>query len=327
MKTQSLSLVLCLLLAACGAETESRTAQPMSAANVVAAAEIAASAPQPAAASALTADTQTLINLPEAAERRLSVQADIMFRTDNVRKTSQAINDLTAKYGGFVLRNNINSHTEAEQDYRLTDGNMVRITRYQSTGDSLIRIPRLQAAAFLKDLQPHIRLLQSQQFEAEDLEWSLLQQTLAGERHRRHAERVDALPAKRSDAEQGKNLAAESSEIQGRQDEARLQQAILQDRASFANIALHFEQMPLLHRENFSDTEYMAAQLRPPFAVRLLASLTAGWDMLITVLLWLLRFWWLYLMIAAGVSGWRYYRRPAPVAEPAAQNDESKQQE
>ena len=82
MKTQSLSLVLCLLLAACGAETESRTAQPMPpAANVVTAAEIAASAPQPAAASALTADTQTLINLPEAAERRLSVQADIMFRT------------------------------------------------------------------------------------------------------------------------------------------------------------------------------------------------------------------------------------------------------
>ncbi|MCP2041197.1 hypothetical protein L1281_001791 [Neisseria sp. HSC-16F19] len=247
----------------------------------------------------------------EVEGRQLVLAADLEFQTDNVRQTTAAIENMTVSGGGFVQQSAIHTAVLDEQDYPQQDGTVLRIRRYVHHGDMTVRVPRDHAAAFVQQLQEHIRFLDGQHFSATDVSLDIRRQQLAAERERALSARLGEV----ADSDEDSNKKGTGSVVQRQFDAraaaeyARLQQAYWQDQVDFATLRLQFRQPEALVRQNVPDTRQLARQYRPGFWVSAKHMLGEGWYGLIQAGLLAIALWPLWLLLAAVVTLWRWLRR------------------
>ena len=304
-----------LALGACSKQERAADAQQV-------AAEAPAAAPEMPAANLARRRTDATMEAPptedqlrsgvtsqEGGERKFIRTATAEFRVREVYGSALAIEDLAAKHGGFITRNDISSQIDEVRTRPAGDGNLIELATYTVRGQLQVRVPSTAAQAFLRALAAQVEFLDSRTFAAMDAQFELLRQQLAYARYQ-DAQRalggVAAGPGKVGEKAQAVDARTQS---QAQRDEALIASKEFEDRVAFATIDLSLYQAPRVRSTVRMDVDEAARRASPGFFRRLGHALSTGWFGLLEAAVVLSQLWPLWLVLGAMVFAVRRWRQ------------------
>lgn len=304
-----------LALGACSKQERAADAQQV-------AAEAPAAAPEMPAANLARRRTDATMEAPptedqlrsavtsqEGGERKFIRTATAEFRVREVYGSALAIEDLAAKHGGFITRNDISSQIDEVRTRPAGDGNLIELATYTVRGQLQVRVPSTAAQAFLRALAAQVEFLDSRTFAAMDAQFELLRQQLAYARYQ-DAQRalggVAAGPGKVGEKAQAVDARTQS---QAQRDEALIASKEFEDRVAFATIDLSLYQAPRVRSTVRMDVDEAARRASPGFFRRLGHALSTGWFGLLDAGVVLSQLWPLWLVLGAMVFAVRRWRQ------------------
>ena len=242
-------------------------------------------------------------------ERRFIRTATAEFRVREVYGSALAIEDLAAKHGGFITRNDISSQIDEVRTRPAGDGNLIELATYTVRGQLQVRVPSTAAQAFLRALAAQVEFLDSRTFAAMDAQFELLRQQLAYARYQ-DAQRalggVAAGPGKVGEKAQAVDARTQS---QAQRDEALIASKEFEDRVAFATIDLSLYQAPRVRSTVRMDVDEAARRASPGFFRRLGHALSTGWFGLLDAAVVLSQLWPLWLVLGTMVFAVRRWRQ------------------
>jgi len=272
----------------------------------------ASAAPSPAT-SPSPPDTQTQLqsaaNTQTQDGRRFIRTASVAFSVRDVYRSALSIEDLVAKYGGFVERNDIRSEVNGTRSHVRRDGVRVELTTYALQGTLTVRVPSERTQEFLRALAGQIEFLDTRSFEATDAQFDLLRQQLAFARHQDAQERLAQVASAPGRTGEKTDAVSAHADAQAQRDEATVARAELEDRIAFARIGLALHQAPQLRRTERPDLEIAMRREGPGFFARIGDALAEGWRLALDVIVGLVYLWPMWLAAALAVFGLRAWRR------------------
>jgi hypothetical protein len=304
-----------LALGACSKQERAADAQQV-------AAEAPAAAPEMPAANLARRRTDATMEAPptedqlrsgvtsqEGGERKFIRTATAEFRVREVYGSALAVEDLAAKHGGFITRNDISSQIDEVRTRPAGDGNLIELATYTVRGQLQVRVPSTAAQAFLRALAAQVEFLDSRTFAAMDAQFELLRQQLAYARYQ-DAQRalggVAAGPGKVGEKAQAVDARTQS---QAQRDEALSASKEFEDRVAFATIDLSLYQAPRVRSTVRMDVDEAARRASPGFFRRLGHALSTGWFGLLDAAVVLSQLWPLWLVLGAMVFAVRRWRQ------------------
>jgi hypothetical protein len=304
-----------LALGACSKQERAADAQQV-------AAEAPAAAPEMPAANLARRRTDATMEAPptedqlrsgvtsqEGGERKFIRTATAEFRVREVYGSALAVEDLAAKHGGFITRNDISSQIDEVRTRPAGDGNLIELATYTVRGQLQVRVPSTGAQAFLRALAAQVEFLDSRTFAAMDAQFELLRQQLAYARYQ-DAQRalggVAAGPGKVGEKAQAVDARTQS---QAQRDEALIASKEFEDRVAFATIDLSLYQAPRVRSTVRMDVDEAARRASPGFFRRLGHALSTGWFGLLDAAVVLSQLWPLWLVLGTMVFAVRRWRQ------------------
>ena len=272
-----------------------------------------ASAPPAPAKSLSPPDMQTQLqsaaNTQDPQGRRFIRTASVAFGVRDVYRNALSIEDLVAKFGGFVERNDIRSEINDTRTHTGRDGMRVELSTYTLQGSLTVRVPSERTQEFLRALADQVEFLDSRNFEATDAQFDLLRQQLAFARHQdAQAALAQVASAPEKTGERADALGARA-DAQAQRDEATVARAELEDRIAFARIGLALHQPPQLRRTERPDLEVAMRREGPGFFARLGDALARGGRLGLDLIVGIAYLWPLWLIVALAVFAVRIRRR------------------
>lgn len=245
----------------------------------------------------------------EDGERKFIRTATAEFRVRDVYGAALSIEDLTAKHGGFIVRNDIRAEVDEVRTRPAGDGNLIELATYTVRGQLQVRVPSVHTQAFMRALAAQVEFLDSRNFAARDAQFELLRQQLAYARHQ-DAQRtlgdVAAGPGKVGEKARAVDARTQS---QAQRDEALIARREFEDRVAFATIDLSLYQVPRVRSTVRMDVDEAARRASPGFFRRLGHALGAGWFGLLDAAVFLSQLWPLWLVLGAVVFAVRRWRQ------------------
>lgn len=249
---------------------------------------------------AMTQDTGT---------RRFVRTAQVDCQVRDVQRASLRIEDLAARFGGFVTRNDLTAEPGRVVRRPIGDARLVELTTYTVRGDLQVRVPSDRAQAFLRAIAAEMEFLDRRHFEAVDAQFELLRRELARRRHDM------AQAALREAAARGGKLVDRAEAIDRRvdqqtaRDEALIEQRTYEDRVAFATLDVSMRQPEQVRRAERPDIDAVLRREGPGFFARIGDAFVDGWRGLLDVAVGLASAWPLWFMLAAALGAWRAWRR------------------
>ncbi len=312
----AVSLVLCLLLAACARQEQAADVAAEARDTGAASADMAEAAPAappqqattppapPVSASAMASAALTQTD----PQRRFVRTAEARFEVKDVYQAALAIEDQVAAAGGFVVHNEIRSHSLGQRLKSIGQGRLLELNEYSMQGQLTVRVPSERTQEFLRAIARQMEFLDHRTFEARDVQFDILREQLA----RQGGE--DAQQALAQAGNDGGRLRDRVEAVQAQQaarssrDEAWLQQRELDDRIAFSTISLTFEQPSQVRTIERVDTRAAMRDAGPGFFKRLGLSMQSGWHGCLEAVIALAYLWPLWVVVLAGVFGFRAWR-------------------
>lgn len=254
------------------------------------------------------ATSDKVVQHAQPTHRPFVITADLTFRTDDVRKTAVAIEQLATQNGGFVVSNQTQSNIVAREKFKQTDGMLLNIERYSTHADLLVRVPHEKAQAFLHGLQPHMTFLEQHNYTAEDIAAKMQREMLAAQRAKDKNKALQQLNQQSRHASHSEREQTIDNQFNARerQDEANIEQAELKDKVDFATISLHFRQPESVMKSVVVDSKALAAQYRPSLWASLQQALVVSGQFFFELLLLVVQTW--FIWVGWGVA-WVLWRK------------------
>jgi len=238
--------------------------------------------------------------------RRFILAGDLRFRTDDVVKTTFAIEALIARHGGFIANTHLSTDINSRYTTPISKDSLLETTRYTVINRLTIRVPSSQLDTTLKALITYVDFLDHRTLSATDVRLALLRDKLNKRRLMQHTDRLnDAID------EQGRKLketlTAEDKliERQRQADEATLNTMELEDRINYSTLTLDIYQREAIRRDLLPNELNLEAY-EPGFFSKATDALKDGWTLLLQFVLTLVRGWSVILL---GITAFLLYRR------------------
>lgn len=240
---------------------------------------------------------------PAEKNRPMVKTATIDFEVKDVYQSALQLEQLTAKFAGFVEQKDIQKTLENEVSRNNGDGTQTIFQKIRPHASMIVRIPNDQTQRFINTLPQFMLFLNEQRYEAKRLQLKLLQEKLGQQ----------ATLGAVGDSRANNRLAA---------DIADLTQQEVQDRLNYSTIQLDFSQPAMLRQTQDIQLQRVALE-QYGFFNRLWHSIQLGavgfLDFLVTaMLLWPL---WLILSIAVVLIGKYKKKRRNPLAKTPENQD------
>jgi hypothetical protein len=230
--------------------------------------------------------------------RRFIRTADLRFRVTDAVQSSFKIEDIVARFDGFVERTHLSSEINQRYTTAVSTDSTLETERFTVTNRLTIRVPVQRLDTMLKSLVGLIDFLDHRTVAAQDVRLLMLANELSQKRIKEHQTRVsDAID------EQGRKLKetlpAEQQLLvkQELADQSRLSNLGLEDRIAFSTISIDLYQRPDLRRTMLANEKNIKA-FEPGLGTRILEALNEGWQILVILVLFLIRSWSILLMAA-----------------------------
>ena len=239
-------------------------------------------------------------------QRKFIRTADLKFKVKNVSTSTDAIENATRKYGGFVASSALESTINKKFTTKISQDSTLETTRFTVENKMQLRIPNAQFDTVVKTIARAVDFLDSRNIKADDVALQLLSNELAQRRSAIHQKRLEtAIDTK------GKKLHhitdAENSvdETSAEHDAKKIENMALQDQVNFSTITLRIYQRETVKQEIVAN-EKDASDFEPPLGLQLVDSIKSGWYILESLLVFVVQIWTIILL---GILIYWAYKR------------------
>jgi len=253
----------------------------------------------------LEKSTDTIANLVQKKDlnRKFIRTADIKFKVKNVPQSTYAIENTTAKFGGFVTYTNLQSDISEKTKTKINQDSTLETTKYNVENNITIRVPNTQLDTILKTISKQIDFLDFRVIKADDVSLQILANQLAQNRSTSQEKRVQkAVDTKGKklatiiDAEENLNAKKEAN------DSKKLENLSLQDQVNFSTVTLQIYQKETIKQEVVANEK----MYRQNIGSKIIDGLRTGWYMLEEIIAFLIQLWSLFLI---GIMCFLLYKK------------------
>ena len=250
-----------------------------------------------------SADTTSSVVEKKDMNRKFIRTADIKFKVKNVPQSTYAIENTTAKFGGFVTYTNLQSDISEKTKTKISQDSTLETTKYNIENNITIRVPNTQLDTILKTISKQIDFLDFRVIKADDVSLQILANQLAQNRSTSQEKRVlKAIDTKGKklttiiDAEENLNAKKEAN------DSKKLENLSLQDQVNFSTVTLQIYQKETIKQEVVANEK----MYRQNIGSKIIDGLRTGWYMLEEIIAFLIQLWSLFLI---GIMCFLVYKK------------------
>ncbi len=229
-------------------------------------------------------------------ERKFVRTADLKFKVKSVVKSSYDIEDIVSRQGGFVTLTNLASTVDNVSTTQVSEDSILETTFYTISNTITIRVPNAKLDTTLKEISRNIDYLDYRIIKADDVALQLLSNEFIQKRAIKNEARLtNAIDTK------GKKLIETSTteelllNKQEAADNAKIANLSLLDQVNFSTININIYQRQTLKRELIGNGK-RTKEYEPNFALKIVASLSFGWDILSSTIIFLVKLWAFFLL-------------------------------
>lgn len=242
-------------------------------------------------------------------QRKFICTADLQFKVKDVRKSSEEIEDLTAKYGGFIAYSNLYSDILDKKTVVISRDSVLEVSSINIQNAINIRVPNQNLQALLKDLNGMMLYVNHRIIKADDVSLQMLSHELYNKRVEKFSERAQSVNQHRK----GDIAAATDAEdtVLSRQisaDEHKVQNMNLQDQVDFSTVTINLYQHTILNKAIVENHEGIDSYRTNVF-LRIWDSIKTGWIFFEDVIVVLARLWMFFLLGGIAFWVWQYRKR------------------
>jgi hypothetical protein len=238
--------------------------------------------------------------------RKFIRAADLRFEVKDVIKSTYDIEDITNRQEGFVTYTHLTSEINRVAATPISADSSLVSTYYTVVNTIVLRVPNVRLDTTLKEIARNIKFLDYRTIKAQDVALQILTNDLTQKRIAKNEERLTKAIDNR-----GKKLyeTASAEELllnkQEQADNAKISNLSLADQINFSTINLSIYQRQTIKREVIAnDKNINAYQLG--LGTKLIEACRFGWDILTTVIVFIVKLWGLILF---GILAYILYRR------------------
>lgn len=242
-------------------------------------------------------------------QRKFIRTADLQFKVKDVRKSSEEIEDLTTKYGGFIAYSNLYSDILDKKTVIISRDSVLEVSSINIQNAINIRVPNQNLQALLKDLNGMMLYVNHRIIKADDVSLQMLSHELYNKRVEKFSERAQSVNQHRK----GDIAAATDAEdtVLSRQlsaDEHKVQNMNLQDQVDFSTVTINLYQHTILNKAMIENHEGIDSYRTNVF-LRIWDSIKTGWIFFEDVIVVLARLWMFFLLGGIAFWVWQYRKR------------------
>ena len=258
-------------------------------------------------ATALT--SSAAINHPQDSAHQFIRTADLKFKVKDVWKATTYIEDITAKYQGFVTYTNLTSRVDYKNEVTISADSTLETTHYTVENDIILRVPNTALDSTLREIANQVQHLDYRVIKADEVGLDILSNTLTQKRLRKHEERL-ANTIDRKGKKLVESTQAEDNLLdkQTRNDQAQINNLHLLNQIKFSTVKIQLYQRQVIARE-LVENERNIESYQPGFFTKLREATQEGWHILEALILFFAKLWGIILL---GIAGLLAYRKLAP---------------
>ncbi|TDO94983.1 DUF4349 domain-containing protein [Flavobacterium sp. 245] len=232
--------------------------------------------------------------------------ADIKFKVKNVVKSTYAIENAVAKFGGFVTYTNLQSNIHDQIKTKISQDSTLETTKYSVENNITIRVPNTQLDTVIKSIAKQIDFLDFRVIKADDVSLKLLANQLSQKRstvsEKRVEKAIDTKGKKINDIMEAENTLANQKEAN---DNRTIDNLSMQDQINFSTVTLQLYQNETIKQE-ITAGEKDSAFYKPNLGIQIIDALKSGWYILQAILVFFLNLW---PFILIGLGGFFLYKK------------------
>lgn len=256
-----------------------------------------------------TADTSSIIpdnsNLTKnevLKNKKFIRTAESKFRVKDVKQTTQRIHDLTNKYGGYVSSMSLRSEPSVSKKIQISADSLIEVEEFIVRNDLTIRVPNQQLDSLLREVFKMVDYWDNCELKTDDASLLLLGNSLKIKRLESFSDRDKT----NIDKKKGNIMIASEAEKEvltheNQADNYKVDQQSIEDRVNFSVVTLQIYQAESIQKTTIPNIKNIEPY-RPNIFLQVGDSLKDGWLVLEDLLMFLVKFWPLWV-----VGGVVYY--------------------
>ncbi len=253
---------------------------------------------------AAVADSATVSNTqekttatPKTVEKRKLIRtADIKFKVKSVVQSTNLIENTTRKWGGLVTYSNLQSTINEQISTKVSQDSTLETTKYKVENTITLRVPQQNMDTVVKEIAKEIDYLDYRLIKADDVALRLLSNELLQKRSATNEKRMsNAIDTKGKKINDIMNAETQLENKKAQSDSSAIENLSLQDQINYSTITLQLYQREVVKQELVAN-EKQGYYFEPSIGIQILDALQSGWFHLLSLVVFLLKLWWLALI-------------------------------
>jgi hypothetical protein len=241
-------------------------------------------------------------------ERRFIRTAELKFKVKSVVESTYHIEDIINNNGGFVTYTELKSEIDNTTSVAISADSSLETTYYTVTNAITLRVPNTALDTTLKAIAREIDYLDYRIIKADDVALQILSNNLAQKRAEKNEERLAKAIDNRGKKLNETTLAEEELlHKQQKADEAKIANLSLTDQVKFSTVNLLLYQRQAIKRAVISNNKNIDAY-EPGLGTKMLESLVFGWKILESFIVFIAKFWGLFVLAIITLFLFRRYK-------------------
>ncbi len=221
--------------------------------------------------------------------------ADSKFRVKDVKRTTQQIQDLTTRLGGYVSLMSLKSEPTNTQQVEISADSVLEVAEFTVNNTLTIRVPNQQLDSLLRGVFKMVEYWDSCELKTDDATLAILGNSLKIKRLNNFSERNKA----NIDDKKGNiTIASDAEEVvlssENKADDYQIEQQNIINQVRFSVVNLHVYQAQSIQKTLMPSIKNIEAY-RPSIFIQLWDSLQFGWQAIETLLVFLMKLWPLWI--------------------------------
>jgi hypothetical protein len=233
--------------------------------------------------------------------------ADIKFKVNDVTAATYAIEDITAKEGGFVTYTNMASTIDNVSSIAVSEDSTLETTAYSISNDITIRVPNTQLDTTLKMIAGLVDFMDHRTIKADDVSLQILTNNLTQKRAVKTATRmshaIDVHGRKLPETTLAEAILSDKEE---ESDNAAISNRSLKEQVNYSTVTLSIYQRQGTKRVLIANDKNIDAYT-PGLGKKLLEAISIGWDTLESFIVLIARCWSIWLILVLCYIAYKSY--------------------
>jgi hypothetical protein len=251
---------------------------------------------------------------PNDPNKKFVRTADLKFRVKEVVKSTQEIEDITGKFGGYVAYTNLESQQVGSSIEPYGEDSLIEVSKYQLRNEMVLRVPNTRLDSLLREIGTLVDHFDYRKIEAGDvtLQYEMNKRTAVLDRRMggRIEDAIDSKGRRLYDITDAEDLVRSSSTSA---DAADIDNLRLLNDVKYSKVTLSIYEKPnVMTSVVVSDAVYQ--KYKPSFGDRFVTAMERSWNFLLDILLFFAQIWFLPFV---GLVVYLIYRYNARKVKPA----------